>query len=684
MLLYYLHPQVTMKKNTKNLKTTKKNTNTKIKSGKERNNIKKSGTLRDNFEDFFYKNNGILFFVSLALTVIFGILLFNPKVSTGGDDSEYIIRALNFMRGEHFPTFQGSFYPIFLSFWIAILNMNLVQLIVFLKVISLLLIIGHLVFMYLSFKEHISPSTLGFVMVFISLNAYILYFGSQTYSEALFLFLQALAFYLLTQSLNLFQPDAESNLHIGKWFAFSFIMFLMIQTRNVGYAFLFSVLSYLLLHKKYRLILYALGSYISYALLFTLYKLVFWNIKPSDTGGRLELILLKNTYNPGEGTEDFAGMIVRFIDNAKIFLSKQMGVILGFSAETEAKNSGFFTVVMIILLVGFLIYAWQKSKSLKFVGLYLLFSLGITFITLQKQWGQLRLILVYVPLILLFIGGGMSLLAVKRYKILHYILLLFFVISIFKSLGVTLEKTSENSKILSKNLQGDRYYGFTPDWINYLQMCSWAGENLPEDALIACRKPSIASVYANGRKFHRINKVPSVPSKSTLENLKQEGRNYYIFKVGDLSGKNISPQLMFSIRRNLSAIVVIDRTPYWVCDFAGQEEPVTKVFGELGIAMEKDLQKFIIQKVNIAQSTYAYIPEDLLMALYDKKVGYVIQASLRLKPQVNDGRIITTVPFYLKYIEYKYPGIFIESQKIGAQESATLFTVNYKVYGIGN
>ena len=56
-----------------------------------------------------------IFYVSLFLTIFLGISLFDVKISSGGDDSDYILSAKKFMEGREFPSWHGSFYPIFLS-----------------------------------------------------------------------------------------------------------------------------------------------------------------------------------------------------------------------------------------------------------------------------------------------------------------------------------------------------------------------------------------------------------------------------------------------------------------------------------------------------------------------------------------------------------------------------------------
>ncbi|MBN2610989.1 MAG: hypothetical protein JXB00_05490, partial [Bacteroidales bacterium] len=147
---------------------------------------------RTSTERFFQKRISLFFILSLILTVIFSIYLFDVKVHEGGDDSSYIEMAYRFIKGKGFPTFHGEFYSIFLALPMLIFGVNVV---VF-KILSLLFIVGHLVFFYLTFKNRVNATLLVFTMLIISVSANILFFASQTYSEALYMFLQSLSFFI--------------------------------------------------------------------------------------------------------------------------------------------------------------------------------------------------------------------------------------------------------------------------------------------------------------------------------------------------------------------------------------------------------------------------------------------------------------------------------------------------------
>ncbi|RLD70249.1 MAG: hypothetical protein DRJ10_20570, partial [Bacteroidetes bacterium] len=73
------------------------------------------------------------------------------KVSVGGDDANYIIKAWDFLNEFKFPSFQGPAYPVFLSLFIWLFGINLPVL----KFISALFLLGHFVAFYYAFKNRI-------------------------------------------------------------------------------------------------------------------------------------------------------------------------------------------------------------------------------------------------------------------------------------------------------------------------------------------------------------------------------------------------------------------------------------------------------------------------------------------------------------------------------------------------
>jgi len=81
------------------------------------------------------------------------------------------------------------------------------------------------------------------------------------------------------------------------------------------------------------------------------------------------------------------------------------------------------------------------------------------------------------------------------------------------------DKIIRNLPVLKRNLEGDTFYGYTTDWLNYLQMGQEVAARIPDTVLVAARKPNSLTVYTGGRSFFG---VYSVPDTATADGLLHE------------------------------------------------------------------------------------------------------------------------------------------------------------------
>src|SRR5204863_3544609 len=104
-----------------------------------------SKTLFENLENAFQKNQRLIFFIILGLSILFGALLFDVKVSEGNDDSEYIEWGYNFSKDVHdLGLGKAPLYPMLLSIPIRLAGINLILL----KSLSLVFSVFQLVFLF--------------------------------------------------------------------------------------------------------------------------------------------------------------------------------------------------------------------------------------------------------------------------------------------------------------------------------------------------------------------------------------------------------------------------------------------------------------------------------------------------------------------------------------------------------
>ncbi|MBL0342949.1 MAG: hypothetical protein IPP71_20010 [Bacteroidetes bacterium] len=186
------------------------------------------------------------------------------------------------------------------------------------------------------------------------------------------------------------------------------------------------------------------------------------------------------------------------------------------------------------------------ARSIALVLVYVGTMLGLTFLVLQTRWDQPRLIMVYVPLLLLVVLYGF-------YSYLHrsgsvgllgYLALAVLIVG--SSFMTTAKKAVSNFPVLKKNIQGDKYYGYTPDWENYLRMSEWCADSLPPSSLVACRKAPMSFVYGRGRPFFPVYSVIAIDSTTNLSN-PDSALNYF-------NQNKVTHVLLANLRRNPNKI----------------------------------------------------------------------------------------------------------------------------------
>jgi hypothetical protein len=520
---------------------------------------------------------------------------------------------------------------------------------------------------------------LSLILLCASVNSSLLYFASQTYSEALYLFLQAFSFFLFFEILDVaHKSDFNPKTRVVLWLSFGFVIMLMSITRPVGYAMIIAVLFYLLVSRQYATALRSFLSFLIFYIPFSLYKWILWGILPGGGGGRMEEVFYKNPYSKATGLEDFSGMVVRFTQNCKLYLSKHFFKIIGWKDPLSTETSVFITLLVIGLFVLALVLAFRrKNKSMTALALYLGCAVCITFITLQQSWDQSRLILIYVPFMLVLFSWGLSqMFPSGKMKIVPLLTAGILVIIFFTSLTDTSHK-------LKQNQSGNLYYGFTPDWQNFLKMSEWVGKNLPDSTVVVSRKPSMSFVYSKGKEFYPMYRFPTEDADTLVARLTERTGPLMAIKQNELYEKNIPMMQHLFTKPSMVAVVSQENDVYTLhrndASFP-QMESMIRQYQISSITADSLLR--LLHRNN--KSFYAISPDTLLNTLRVNQVEYVIAANLRAVPSAKTERIINTVQRYLYIIEMKYPGIFTLHYQVGDNnnEPALLYRINYSLYGL--
>ena len=506
-------------------------------------------------EQWIKSRSKVILLVFLLLYLILALLSFDTKLSTGGDDSWYLLAAKKFLDGISFPTWHGSLYPIVLSPLVAIMGINVPAF----KLLSVFFIALEILLLAAIWRKRIPPFIWFFTIGLAALSFQIIHYSSTTYSEPFFLLIQALVFFSFYQVDQLDINQTPSREILLKLFFFSFCCFLLSITRNIGYGAILAGLFYFLVKGQFKesglIFLFFLVLTVS----FSIYKKLVWQVDSLGVEGQLNHVLYKDFYHPSKGNESFIGLLKRFWENSELYISKHLLKFYGFKSLMSTKTSALTTILLFLLFFGALWQGFKTRKHLLFIAFYLGISMGGTFITQQTAWDQERLVLIYLPLITVLIGTFLYDLIDKNLKAPKLTIFLF--VLAIGSMSINAIHTTSKLELatIKRNFSKDPFSAYTPDWNNYLKMCRWASSNLPEKTKIACRKPNIASIYGKGN-FAGIYKIPHHTPDSVLQFFQQRNIDYII--VGSLRripSKNTGA-VITTVRHTLQ--ILLHKYPY--------------------------------------------------------------------------------------------------------------------------
>lgn len=626
-------------------------------------------------DGFLDQRLGWLIWVILGITFLFSLLLFDSKVSLSGDDSFYIIRASDFIHSFKYPGFQGPLYPIVLSVFVAIFGISLVPL----KVLSLLFVLGFMYLFFVSFRSRIPSTLLVIVLLVLSVNSFILYYASQTYNEAFYLFIQMILVLVFFRSFIDNELEVTFKQDLKRHLILAASLLALALTKNIGYSAICAVSGYFLLRGQWKNLLFSVVAFGILLLLFQGVKYVLWSDGGVQFSSQGSGLLNKDYYNPQAGKEDLAGFYTRLVDNSNLYLSKHFVSFIGLRKVVPMMTvSSVVSIFIYLLTVGSLIITFKKNKYLFFTGLLTGAFLLISFIMLQTKWDQSRLIIPAVPMLILMIFSVIYYISgIKQYNLLQVAIPVLALLIFFQSLAITVGTAKANQEI------SGRYGGLTPDWKNYLKASEWAATNLPKDAIIACRKPSISFVYGKGRNFYGIMQLPTYSNEVFINNWMKDESSYMLFNYADFYGKQLKPELYSMLKENMVAMLFVGDTVFFADkindSLKGIISEEIKSAGFTYISSASTIKSLI----NEGKVMKLYYPDSLLNQLQKGGVTHILTANLRRNTTKKDGLVINTVERYMAYIQEKYPLIFTKVSQAGDDnnEPATIVKIEYEKYG---
>lgn len=499
----------------------------------------------------------------ILITFVMGLCLFNMRVDEGGDDSTYITRAMDLVANGTYPTYQGPLYPMFLALFISLFGAKVWVL----KLTSLALIVLSQWTFFRMLRGQINIRITFAVMFLMGINSWYLFFGSMTYSEAFYIVIQYIFLGLLLRFENRsYQSTLQGILHSLPSAALVIALYLI---RTVGFGFGIIGVVYLCLRKQFVKAALFTGSMLLVFFAWMTVRTAVWGDIKSDTR-QIESLMQVHPYQVEDGQETISGYCGRVIDNSNLYVSKHLMRILGLRKAEDRNTNPLVTLLVYALFIFGTVKAWERNRGVLLMALTSIVMLGITFVVLQALWDQVRLIIPYVPIALVVIFYGLyhffKIFAGKKAHLISMVVvILCSLLTISQSFG------KMNADVLKHNLSGDMLYGYTPDWYNYLSVCSVVYDQIPDTSNVACRKPNMARIYSGGHKFFGIYNFNTEDPDELIDSLRDKSVTHMI--VASLRRDPLIPggEVINTIHRYMHFIVKKYPEAFHLCGSCGSE-----------------------------------------------------------------------------------------------------------------
>lgn len=476
---------------------------------------KKPSDTISKLEHWFELNSKKTFYALSTLCLLFSFMFFNARISEAHDDALYLEAGWRFVHEfpNYFYTQNAPLYPLFLALLTKFFGLRLILF----KLISVAFNFFGFVLFYKAFEKKVPYTVFIPVAVFSAINHLIMYYASMTFTEAFYFFLQGLFFFYASKTVETVAKDnVNINTQWKMWIMLGLSMFLMSTAKSSAIVVVPAIILFYFIEKNYKAIGYAIGSYLIFKIAYEAIVRIVWGAQ-NQFQGQGRILLQKDPYDKSLGDEDFGGFIQRFFDNSELYLSKRFFQIIGWRDEMGMDVYGLLAFIVIaITLFGLWMVFKQKNKPLFLFGLFSGAQLLLSFIILQARWDQARIVLVCMPVMLLLIFNLLHNYTHKMSmgKLIYVAVTVLVIGSVILS---SIKRGLPNIPIVQKNLKGDKYFGYTPDWVNYLRCSEWCADSLPKETMVACRKAPMSFVYGKGKKFfpiYSVIKKDSITSQS--------------------------------------------------------------------------------------------------------------------------------------------------------------------------
>lgn len=516
----------------------------------------------------YLNHRAVVFLYLFVLAVLFSQTydrIFDKKVHLGGDNAGYYIYGKSIAKGEgyraihtkdkvkanHFP--PG--YPALIAVTMKLFSSKITTI----KTANGFFLFAALIALFFLFKALTKSIHLSFVACLLTMyNFHMLEYSTIMMSEISFVLFSALS--LLLFVLTDFDKTFYKN---WKFILFILVLVFAFYIRTLGVSLVISFTLILLLQKRWK---YAALLVASFVLL-----VAPWQYRSHTLGGNsyVNQLLQKNPYRPELGAMELKDWPERVAMNAKRYfaleitngvlpfetidykqcvqqLKKELGTetiavtAADSAAVKKAETEGPLTleqkiasakergmpgakveitttdyIITLILLILMAIGLARMKEHWILVGLYLAGTFSILCLW-PEAWFGIRFMLPVVPILICLALFGLvqipELIALRFDKPQPWLLSIVIPFAVFFYFKGDFEKRVVELENRAKGIYINKFK-------NYFDLATWSSKNLPNDAVVSCRKGQLFYLYANRWVTGFKN---TLDQEELIENLKEK------------------------------------------------------------------------------------------------------------------------------------------------------------------
>ena len=412
--------------------------------------------------------------LAAAIIILLGfmyLLALNPLLGINGDNAKYIILAKSIVSGNGFriisspdkppETTYGFGYPLLIAPAVYFFPDSVIAL----KLISVFFAVAVLIAIFQLFKRCADLPAAVAIVALSGICHYTMFYVHQVMTELPYLFFSLLTMYLI-------EKYSDADTYKNKYLLLGSVGLAMAYfIRTVGIFLFVAAVSYLLIRKKI----------VKAVLIFLCFLVVTgpWfirNLTISESPSYLAEFMQKNPYDPEQGMITLSCIRERVVWGAK-YHRRTISNMLG------CYNQKNWLFVMPVMIVGFVVSCRRRIYLHNiYVPLYLI-------VHLLWYWKTLRFIVPLTPFILYYFINGLCWFFGRNRRAAR-------IATGIAVLFIFLLNFQLDIMIIKKEQKADYY---PAEWENYFQIADWVRGNVPESAIVMCRKPYLFYLRSNRR-----------------------------------------------------------------------------------------------------------------------------------------------------------------------------------------